>query len=244
MSWRPINCAIIGASGGIGGAFVEQLLTHADVETVHCLSRSGKLEANDRRLRSLVLDYEKPETIVTAAETIKNEPALDLVIVATGLLHDENGFGPEKSLRQLDADKLARAYQINAIGPALVAQSFLPLLNKETKSVFAALSARVGSISDNSIGGWYGYRAAKAGLNQFLRTASIEHARRWPESVVIGLHPGTVDTGLSKPFQRNVANGKLFTADYSASQMLSVISEVTSADTGKVFAYDGTEVPA
>jgi NAD(P)-dependent dehydrogenase (short-subunit alcohol dehydrogenase family) len=120
----------------------------------------------------------------------------------------------------------------------------MPLMNKDSKSVFAALSARVGSISDNNIGGWYGYRAAKAGLNQLLRTASIEHARRWPESVVIGLHPGTVDTDLSKPFQRNVADGKLFTAEYATEEMLKVISNVTAADTGKVFAYDGKEVPA
>lgn len=244
MNWKIKNCAIVGASGGIGTAFVEHLRQHVDVENIHCLSRSGMFSSNDVRISNHVLDYEKPETISEAAAQIKNEPPLDLIIVATGLLHDEDGFGPEKSLRQLDADKLARAYQINAIGPALVAQSFLPLLNKETKSVFATLSARVGSISDNSIGGWYGYRAAKAGLNQLLRTASIEHARRWPESVVIGLHPGTVDTGLSKPFQRNVADGKLFTADYSASEMLDVISKVTPADAGKVFAYDGTEIPA
>ncbi len=244
MRWLPKNCVIVGTSGGIGTAFVDHLLQQHGVEKIHCLSRSGQISANDVRIRNHILDYEKPETILSAATKVKNDAPIDLAIVTTGLLHNKNGFGPEKSLRQLNADNLARAYQINAIGPALVAQSFLPLLNKETKSVFAALSARVGSISDNSIGGWYGYRAAKAGLNQLLRTASIEHARRWPESVVVGLHPGTVDTDLSKPFQRNVADGKLFTADYSVSQMFNVITAVTPADTGKIFAYDGTEVPA
>jgi len=115
---------------------------------------------------------------------------------------------------------------------------------KEQKTVFAALSARVGSISDNHIGGWYGYRAAKAGLNQLLRTASIEHQRRWPHGVIIGLHPGTVDTGLSQPFQRNVAAEKLFTARDSTARMLSVIDHVTAQDSGHVFAYDGSPVPA
>ena len=162
-----------------------------------------------------------PPRFEAAAEAV-GKP-LDLVIVATGLLHAEDGFGPEKSLRDLDADALARSYAVNTIGPALVAKHFLPLMRRDGKSVFAALSARVGSISDNGVGGWYGYRAAKAALNQMLKTASIEHARRWPEGVVVGLHPGTVDTGLSKPFQRNVADGKLFDAAYSAGAMLDVL---------------------
>ena len=244
MSWCPKHCAVIGASGGIGTAFVQHLLKNGSVETLHCLSRSKTTTFKDDRTVDHILDYEKPETISSATAQIKEGPPLNLIIVATGLLHDESGFSPEKSLRQLDAESLARSYQINAIGPALVAQSFLPLLNKEEKSVFAALSARVGSISDNNIGGWYGYRAAKSGLNQLLRTASIEHARRWPESVIIGLHPGTVNTNLSKPFQRNVAKGKLFTAEYATSEMLNVISNVTPKDTGKILAYDGKEVPA
>ncbi|NKB54381.1 MAG: SDR family NAD(P)-dependent oxidoreductase [Rhizobiaceae bacterium] len=169
---------------------------------------------------------------------------LDLVIVATGLLHAADGFGPEKSLRQLNAERLSRSYLVNAIGPMLVSSAFLPLLNRDRKSVFAALSARVGSISDNRIGGWYGYRAAKAALNQMLRTASIEHARRWPNSAVIGLHPGTVDSSLSQPFQRNVTPEKLFTAENSTADMLKVVDNCTADDSGKIFAYDGSEVPA
>ncbi len=199
--------------------------------TVVRLSRSGPLR----------LDYAEPDTIAEAAGSIGGP--LDLVIVATGLLHDGE-FGPEKSLRDLDADALARSFAVNTIGPALVAKHFLPLMRRDGKSVFAALSARVGSISDNGVGGWYGYRAAKAALNQMLKTASIEHARRWPEGVVVGLHPGTVDTGLSKPFQRNVADGKLFDAAYSAGAMLDVLDGLSATDSGKVFAYDGSEVPA
>jgi len=242
-NWTPARCVVVGASGGIGSAFVEALSKQAGAERIYALSRHPKSDS-DAKLTPISIDYARQETLEAAAQIIKEDGPLDLVIVATGLLHAHDGFRPEKSLKDLDADRLARAYLINTIGPALVARCFLPLLNRDQKTVFAALSARVGSISDNRVGGWYGYRAAKAGLNQIIRTASIEHARRWPESAVIGLHPGTVDTGLSKPFQRNVGDGKLFTPEYSANAMLDVISTVSEKDTGKCFAYDGSEVPA
>ena len=230
MEGRTRRCVVIGASGGIGSAFCDAL--EADGADVWRVSRGGEP----------ALDYADPASVERAAEHIGGP--LDLVIVATGLLHAEDGYGPEKSMRDLDADALARAFLVNTIGPALVARSFLPLMRRDARSVFAALSARVGSISDNGIGGWYGYRSAKAALNQMLKTASIEHARRWPQGIVVGLHPGTVDTGLSKPFQRNVAEGKLFDPDYSARSMLAVLDRLQPADTGKVFDYKGEEVPA
>lgn len=241
--WTPKRCLIVGSSGGIGSAFVEQLLGWAEVDAVYGLSRSEAARVDDARFKSFRFDYDQLSTLDPIVQTLTDGGPLDLVIVATGLLHDSD-IAPEKSLRDLDAERLARAYEINAIGPMMVAKAFLPLLRKDQKSVFAVLSARVGSISDNRIGGWYGYRAAKSGLNQLLRTASIEHARRWPQSVVIGLHPGTVDTQLSKPFQRNVGEAKLFTPSHSARAMLSVIQQIAPSDTGKIFAYDGTEVPA
>lgn len=243
VDWSPTRCVVVGASGGIGSAFVRGLLAKPGVERVYGLSRSP-LTDSDPKLSAHSIDYQDGGSLEAVAQSIKEEGPLDLVIVATGLLHSDDGFGPEKSLKDLDAERLARAYLVNTIGPALVARHFLPLLKRDEKTVFAALSARVGSISDNRVGGWYGYRAAKAALNQIIRTASIEHGRRWPESVVMGLHPGTVDTGLSKPFQRNVSDGKLFTADYSADAMLNVIGSVSAKDTGKCFAYDGLEVPA
>lgn len=174
---------------------------------------------------------------------MKETGAPDLVIVATGLLHADD-FGPEKSLRDLDGARLARVFHVNTIGPALVMKHFLPIMPRERRCVFAAISARVGSISDNHIGGWYGYRSAKAALNQMIRTASIEQGRRYKQAIVMGLHPGTVDTPLSEPFQGNVSDGKLFTPDFSASHMLDVIEARTVADSGKVFAWDGEEVPA
>ena len=242
--WSPSTCLVIGASGGIGKAFVELLLDHDGVETVFAFSRSRSLSLESEKLVRGHLDFDAPPSIEAAAQMVARHGPVDLVIVATGLLHDESGLQPEKSLRDLDARRLAQSYATNAIGPILLAKAFLPLLRRDEKSVFAALSARVGSISDNRIGGWYGYRAAKAGLNQLIRTASIEHARRWPQSVIIGLHPGTVNTHLSKPFQKNVPRGGLFSPSQAARQMMSVIDQTSAEDSGKVLTYDGSQVPA
>ncbi|MEL6947056.1 MAG: SDR family NAD(P)-dependent oxidoreductase [Pseudomonadota bacterium] len=237
------NAVVLGASGGIGAAFVENLAARDRVEHVFALSRTAPTTTSSKTT-SLITDYTAPETLAAAAAHIAQAGPLDLVIIATGILHGDEGFAPEKSLRDLDAEKLARAYLINTIGPALAAKHFLPLMRKDERSVFAALSARVGSISDNRMGGWYGYRAAKSALNQIIKTASIEHARRWPKGIVVGLHPGTVDTDLSKPFQRNVQDNKLFKPAFSAGKMLDVLSDLVPADTGKIFDWAGKEVPA
>jgi NAD(P)-dependent dehydrogenase (short-subunit alcohol dehydrogenase family) len=135
-----------------------------------------------------------------------------------------------------------RAFQINAVGPALVAKHFLPLMSREGRSVFAALSARVGSISDNRSGGWYSYRAAKAALNMLIQTLALEHARKFPLGVCVGIHPGTVDTNLSKPFQRGVPSERLFSPDLSAAHILRLVQDLTTADSGGLFAWDGTRI--
>ncbi len=163
------------------------------------------------------------------------------MIVASGYLH-QDGNGPEKDWRHLSAEELARNFAINATGPALVAKHFLPLLTEEGRSGFAALSARVGSISDNGLGGWYSYRASKAALNMIIRTLSVELARKKPEAFCVGLHPGTVDTGLSEPFQRNVPEGKLFTPDFAASKLLDTLGKLGPEDSGRCFAWDGQEI--
>ncbi len=167
--------------------------------------------------------------------------ALDLVIVATGVLQPD-GRPPEKSWRDLDPASLARIFALNASGPALVAKHFLPLLPREGRAVFAALSARVGSIGDNRLGGWYGYRASKAALNMLLRTLAIELARKRPDAVCVGLHPGTVDTALSRPFQRNVPTDKLFTPADSARSLLRVLDKLDPEDSGGCFAWDGQRI--
>ena len=220
------HAVVIGASGGIGAAFADLLDADPQVGLVTRLSRASGFDLTD------------PASITDAAAALVSPP--DLVIVATGLLHAE-GFAPERDLRQLSADAFARAFAVNAIGPALVAQAFLPLLPKGRKTLFAALSARVGSISDNRLGGWHAYRASKAALNQILRTIAIEQARKNPGSIVFGLHPGTVDTGLSKPFQRNVKT--LFTPQQSAAHLLKVIDAATPASSGQLYDWKGEAIP-
>ena len=230
MNWR--RAVVIGASGGIGGALADGLEARG-TEVVR-LSRS----AADRAFRIDLLDE---DSIAACAARIAEGSAPDLVIVATGYLHGD-GAGPEKDWRQLDANHLARNFAINATGPALVAKHFLPLLPDGGRSGFAVLSARVGSISDNRLGGWYGYRASKAALNMLVRTLSVELKRKKPDAFCVALHPGTVDTDLSAPFQRGVAEGKLFAPDYSADKLLEVLDTMTSEQSGRIFAWDGEEI--
>ena len=231
------NVAVVGASGGIGSEFVRQLSADPRVGQVHAMSRSAREFIADNVL-SHVLDLDDEESIRTAASAAASAGPLDLVIVASGVLHDGQ-MQPEKSIRQIDAFAMLDVMRTNVVGPALVAKHFLPLLRRGAKTVFAALSARVGSISDNRLGGWASYRASKAALNMLLKTVSIEHARRFPQSVVVGLHPGTVDTELSRPFQGRVPEKQLFTPEYSVSQLLQVIDQRTPDESGRCYAWDG-----
>ena len=167
------------------------------------------------------------------------------MINATGLLHDpERDIFPERSLRHLEMDKMQAVFVANAFGPALLMKHLLPKLPRQRPAIFASLSARVGSISDNRLGGWYAYRAAKAAHNMFLKTAALEAAYRQKQAVIVGLHPGTVETGLSEPFKGNVPSEKLFTPDQSAGYLLDVLSGLSAEDSGKVFDWRGQEVPA
>ncbi len=231
----PFDAVVIGASGGIGVAVCSLLQESKRVGQVLALSRSDP--AND-------IDLADEASIAAAAGRAAQLPNLRLVFVATGLLHDGDDLQPEKALRALDPAAMARNFAVNATGPALVLKHFAPLLPRQGKAVFAAISARVGSISDNRLGGWYSYRASKAALNMLLKTAAIELGRTRKELVVLGLHPGTVDTGLSKPFQSNVLEGKLFTPEQSAQYLLEVIDGVTPEHSGSVLAWDAQTVPA
>jgi NAD(P)-dependent dehydrogenase (short-subunit alcohol dehydrogenase family) len=237
----PARVAVIGAAGGIGRAFVERLSEDERVGTLYALSRSPAVDERGR-VRPERIDVVDEEAIRNAARDIGGEGRLDLVIVATGILHRGDGIQPEKRLRDIDADAMTEVLRINAIGPALVAKHFLPLMRRDAKSVFAAISARVGSIGDNRLGGWASYRASKAALNMLLRTFSIEHARTHPEGVCVALHPGTVDTGLSRPFQSRVPEGKLFTPGYSAERLLTVLDGLVPGDSGGVYAWDSSRI--
>ncbi|MEL6297112.1 MAG: SDR family NAD(P)-dependent oxidoreductase [Pseudomonadota bacterium] len=232
--------AIVGATGGIGAAIVDALAADPTIDRVYALSRSAPADTR-RTVAPLSVDLAAPETIAAAAQQIAAEGALDLVIVATGLLHD-GAYQPEKDWRQLEAAALARAFEINTIGPALVAQAFLPLMPKQGRSVFAAISAKVGSISDNRIGGWYGYRASKAALNMMIKSLAIELVRKKRETICVALHPGTVDTDLSKPFQSATRPGQVVPPETSAANLLSVIAGLTQDQSGALIAWDGAVI--
>lgn len=237
-----LNVAIIGASGGLGRAFVERLSVQSNVTKLHAFSRSS-VKFDHEKVENHIIDIALETSVKEAVDGVGKDQLFDIVIVATGFLHDGN-ISPEKSMRDLSMESFQDVFAANTFGPALVAKYFLPRLRRDSKSVFACLSARVGSISDNQLGGWYAYRASKAALNMILKNAAIETARRYKEACVIGLHPGTVDTSLSQPFQGQVEDNKLFTPKYSSACLLKVINDVTPAQSGKVFAWDGKEVPA
>ena len=235
----PLNVAVAGSNGGIGQALHSALATAPNVAHAFALSRAAGNGPED-----VYLDIEDEASIAAAAGKLAERvQAIDLVIVATGILHDGTDMQPEKALRMLDPAALERAFRVNATGPALVAKHFLPLLPRDEKAAFAALSARVGSIADNGLGGWYAYRASKAALNMLIRNMSIELARRHPMALCVGLHPGTVDTRLSAPFQRSASEGKLFTPARAAGHLLDVLDRLGPADSGGVFAWDGQRIP-
>ncbi len=229
---EPFNAVVIGASGGIGKAFGQALESHDHTSHVFKFSRQPQDGC-------FPLDICDEEQIKEAADSI-HKP-IHLVIVSTGLLHDKDLL-PEKSINTLDQEMMERLFLVNTIGPALIAKHFIPLLPRADKSVFAVLSARVGSISDNRSGGWHSYRASKAALNMMIKNIAIETARKYKKAAIIGLHPGTVDTNLSSPFQSNVKEGKLFTPKQSAGYLLDIINQVKAEDTGKIFAWDGQEI--
>ena len=234
------NIAVIGSSGTIGSTFTRQLSElHTDAK-IHAFSRSEK-ESSANNVVHHTIDYNDEVSIEQAASHASSEAPLDIVIVATGILFDDS-IAPEKSLRELSAKKFLRLFEVNTILPALIAKHFLPKLNRQNRSIFAALSARVGSISDNKLGGWYSYRASKSGLNMIIKNAAIEISRRNKKAIIVGLHPGTVDSNLSKPFQGNVPDGKLFTPDYSVKRLLDVLDNLTPESSGRCFSWDGKEV--
>lgn len=238
-----LNVAIVGATGGLGGAFMGALEYCSAVSTIFALSRSNII-TDSNKIAWHHLDLEDKDSIVSAATAVQQSvKKLHLVILATGILHDGKRLQPEKSWRDIDGSAIEKTFRLNTIGPALVAKHFLPLLAHNQKSVFAALSARIGSIEDNHLGGWHSYRASKAALNMLLKNFAIELARHNPQAICIGIHPGTVDTGLSKPFQANVPKNKLFSPKFSAHRLLNVIDSVTACDSGTIIAWDGKNIP-
>ncbi len=241
---RPWRAVVVGAGGGIGAALVARLAA-AGVD-VHALARrpveDGDAPTGGGRVTTGRIDVTDEASVAAACAALGGEPPPRLVMIATGLLHDAT-LQPEKSFKALDAARLARSFAVNAIGPALVAKHLVPLLPREGRSVFAVLSARVGSIGDNRLGGWYGYRASKAALNQVVRTLAVEVKRTRPRAIIVALHPGTVDTGLSRPFGGAAGSAGVFTPAEAAGHLLRVVDGLGEDDSGGFFAWDGTPVP-
>lgn len=234
----PAVAAVFGAGGGIGRALCEALLAQGC--RVWAGSRGGDL-AGLEAAHQFAFELDDEPSLARAAQQLRNDPP-DLVLVATGVLTLPDGTGPERSYKAVDPLAMARIFQINTIGPALIAKHVVPLLPRDRRAIFAALSARVGSIGDNRLGGWHSYRASKAALNMLLRNLALELARTHPMAVVAGLHPGTVDTALSTPFQRNVPEGQLLSPAQSAEHLLKVCARLLPADSGQVFDWRGERI--
>ena len=228
--------AVIGSSGAIGRAFVDHYINDLSINSIFSFSRSS-IRIDNNKVKHFSIDIENESSIENAAKSVE-ETNFDEIIIASGLLHT-NEFGPEKSIKDLKADNILKVLNVNTVGPAIIGKYFLPLLNKDNKSVMAFLSARVGSISENKLGGWYAYRASKSALNQVIKTFSIELKRTNPKAIIIGLQPGTVDSELSAPFKRSVSNNKLFSAEYSVSQLLEVIERADESSSGNLISWDG-----
>ena len=220
---------VIGASGAIGSALVAQLRADPRCGAVLTLSRSS----------TPVVDFDAPESLEQAAQTLRVQQPLHLIVIATGMLQGPTGK-PEKRLADLQAAHLQASFNTNTIGPALAMAHFAPLLARGERSVLAVLSAKVGCIGDNRLGGWYSYRASKAALNMLVKTAAIELARSHPQAVVAALHPGTVTSSLSAPFA-DAEIGR--PADEAARDMLQVADQLGAEASGNFWAYDGKQLP-
>lgn len=230
---------VIGGSGGIGSAIVSHLLALNPAGTVYGTYHSKKPDIEDSSLIWFKLDVTSEQQIKALAEQI---PQLDMIINSVGMLQDST-HSPEKSINGFNAEFFEKNIAINVTPSICIAKYFSSHLNSKKQSWFVAISARVGSISDNKLGGWISYRTSKSALNMAMKTISIEWQYKLPNCCVFVFHPGTTDTELSKPFQKNVPENKLFSADFVARSLLELVAQLSPADSGKFYSYDGSEIP-
>ena len=250
---ESLNALVVGANRGIGLGFVQHLLDNQSLPPIDRLFATYRTEPapelsaialqSPNRLNLLPMDITDEAQIAAGIDQIKQQvDRLHLVLYCVGILHDDT-IQPEKGLQQIQTEPLLRYFQVNSIGAVLLAKHLLPLIKHGDRSVLASISAKVGSIGDNQLGGWYGYRASKAALNMLMRTVAIEYGRKSPKTLVVMLHPGTTDTQLSRPFQRNVPPEKLFSIDRTVVQLLTVIAGLQPDDSGQFFSWDGSRLP-
>ncbi|MEM8808697.1 MAG: SDR family NAD(P)-dependent oxidoreductase [Cyanobacteria bacterium P01_G01_bin.38] len=246
-----LRALVVGASQGIGLGFVRYLLEMPQVNQVFATYRTpetaGELLAlaaeHPTRLICLTMDVTDESQIVTGLAKLQSvTDRLHVVINCVGFLHTPD-IKPEKSLRQIETEQLMRYFQVNSISAILLAKHLMPLLNHAERNLLATLSAKIGSIEDNRLGGWYGYRASKAALNMLLKTAAIEYRRKSKQTIVVMLHPGTTATQLSQPFQRGVPPEKLFSVERTVNQLMQVLARVDLSDTGSFWSWDGSRLP-
>ncbi|NEP61496.1 MAG: SDR family NAD(P)-dependent oxidoreductase [Symploca sp. SIO2G7] len=247
---QSAQALVIGGNRGIGFGFVNQLLKDERFERVFATYRTTStstellnLAQHTDRLQCLPMDLTDEVHIADGLAAVQAKtPRLHFVINCVGFLH-AGEVTPEKALRQLKAENLMRYFQVNSIGAVLLAKHLLPLLKQGQPNIFATISAKIGSIEDNRLGGWYGYRASKAALNMFLKTAAIEYSRRSKQTAIVLLHPGTTDTRLSEPFQRGVPPEKLFPVEKTVGLLMAVLDQVMPEDNGSFFSWDGSRLP-
>ena len=236
MNNQKQKIAIFGANGSIGQALCAHYQKQSDV---YAFTRND-FDIDESGLVKILLDDFNEDSVFQAANKFDSD-FFDKIIVSIGILHNED-FMPEKKIEEISSDQFLETIRINTLIPTLIAKSFYKKLKKNDKSTLAFLSARVGSITDNRSGGWYSYRASKAALNMVIKNLSIELRRYNKELVVIGLHPGTVDSRLSQPFQKNLEDSKIFSADFSVLKLSSVIDSLDIDDSGKCIAWDGEDI--
>ncbi|MDX1455756.1 MAG: SDR family NAD(P)-dependent oxidoreductase [Gammaproteobacteria bacterium] len=244
---EAFDALVVGASRGIGAEFVRQLLDDESCRQVVACGRSvadsEALPDSERLIRQPldVTGEESWQQLVARLDEHGIKPRL--LIYTVGILHSEGGIEPEKRAADLAMESLQQAFGSNVFGAMLMARYLLPLLSRQESAVLAHLSARVGSIGDNRLGGWYAYRASKAALNQHMKTLAVELSRSHKQACVVNLHPGTTDTGLSKPFQGGVPEDKLFSTAFAAGKLLEILRGVGPADSGRFIAWDGQDIP-
>ena len=258
---------IAGGKGGLGQAFIERFIEQAkgrdeEIDIIATSSQFSSPSTEDiesGKLHKLKIDIRDYKTFEEASEWVNSKfGRLDMLINCIGMLHGklhDKERMPEKTFLELDPEWMMENFRVNTLPTAMLAKRFCPMLAEgpsDTLGIFAALSARIGSIEDNKLGGWFSYRASKAALHQYMRTLSIELDRKYKAQeknnkrkvISACLHPGTVDTGLSEPFQKNIDPKKLFTPEYSTNKLLSVLESLTEKQNGRIFDYAGQEIPA